>query len=111
MAKRNSPSNSDRYSAVHDSAQFTVLRRNAQTFTLRACVAFTGWWFLAILLGAYAPGFYRRTIVGSFNVGLLFVLVTFALVLAITVAYLKYARTRLDPLADEIRAEFEGNLR
>ncbi|MFI7702189.1 DUF485 domain-containing protein [Nonomuraea sp. NPDC049480] len=101
----------DRYVAVHDSARFKALRRQLQTFTLWASVAFTGWWLLTILLGALAPDFYRQTVVGNLNVGTLFVLGTFVLVLVITPMYLKYARTRLDPVADQIRADLEGDPR
>ena len=111
MGPTSSLPDGDRYVAVHDSARFKALRRQLQSFTLWASVAFTGWWFLTSLLGAFAPGFYRQTVIGPVNVGLLFVLVTFALVVAITLVYLKYARTRLDPLAEQIKADLEGDPR
>ncbi len=111
MGTTSSLSDGDRYVAIHDSARFKALRRQLQTFTLWASVAFTGWWFLTILLGALAPGFYRQTVAGNVNVGMLFVLVTFVLVLVITPIYLRYARTRLDPLAEQIRADLEGDPR
>lgn len=101
----------ERYVAVHDSARFKDLRRKWQVFTLRATVTFVGWWFLSIGLGAFRPSFYTVRVVGSLNVGLIFVLVTFALVLVIITSYLRYARTRMDPLGEQIRADLEGDLR
>ncbi|MEV4807748.1 DUF485 domain-containing protein [Nonomuraea sp. NPDC049421] len=108
MGTTNSLPDGERYVAVHGSARFKALRRQSQSFTLWASVVFTGWWFLTILLGAYAPSFYRQTVIGNVNVGLLFVLVSFALVLVITLLHLRHARTRLDPLAEQIKADMEG---
>jgi uncharacterized membrane protein (DUF485 family) len=101
----------DRYLAVQDGTKFKTLRGQVQTFTLWACVAFTGWWILASLLGAFAPGFYRITVIGYVNVGLLFALGSFILVLVIVPIYLSYAKTRLDPLAEQVRADLEGEPR
>lgn len=111
MGTTSSRADGDRYVAVHDSARFRDLSRQLQTFTLWASVAFTGWWLLAIVLGAFAPGFYSLTVAGPVNVGMLFVLGTFVLVLVLIPMYLKYARTRLDPLATQIRADLEGDPR
>ncbi|GAA3608981.1 hypothetical protein GCM10022419_112450 [Nonomuraea rosea] len=108
MGRMSSLSEGDRYVAVHDSARFTTLRRRQRTFTLWAGAVFTGWWFLASLLGAFAPGFYRQMIAGDLSVGLLVVLATFVLVLVIAAGYLRYARATLDPLAEQIRADLEG---
>jgi uncharacterized membrane protein (DUF485 family) len=111
MGTTSSLSQADRYVAVHDSARFQTLRRKAHTFTAWASVIFTGWWFLMILLAAYTPGFFRQEVPGNLNVGLFLLLLTFAMVIAITGWYLRYARTVLDPVADVIRADVEGGAR
>jgi len=111
MGTTNSLSDGERYVAIHDSTQFNALRQQYRRFTAPASVVFIGWWALVILLGAYAPGFYRQTVIASVNVGMLAVLGTFVLVLVIAAMYLRHARTQLDPLADRIRAEFEGGSR
>lgn len=111
MGPTNSLSDGDRYVAVHDSAQFTALRDRWQKFTLSASVVFMGWWFLAILLGAFAPDFYRTSVTGSLNVGMLFALATLVLVPAIIAIYLRFARTQLDPLSERIRVDLEGDPR
>jgi len=101
----------DRYVAVYESTQFKALQRRSHTFTAWASVIFFGWWFLVILLAAFVPDFFRKGLGGPMNVGLLFVLLSLHLVVAISVVYLRFARTRLDPLSEQIRADLEGDLR
>jgi uncharacterized membrane protein (DUF485 family) len=105
------PSDGDRYLAVHDSAQFVALHQRWRTFVLRASASFLGWWFLVIVLGAFAPDLFRTKVAGDLNVGVLFALGSFAAVLVITPIYLRYARTQLDPAIEKIRTELEGDVR
>ena len=111
MGTMDSAAAGDRYVAAFDSAQFKVLRRRSNTFIAWASAIFYGWWFLVILLAAFVPDVLRTGLGGPMNVGLLFIFLSFALVVAVTVAYLRYARTRLDPLSEQIRADLEGSLR
>jgi len=104
-------SGSERYVAIHDSTRFKALRHEYQRFALPASVIFVGWWFVTILLGAYAPGFFSVKVLGNVNIGTLTVMGTFALVLVLAAIYLNYAQAQLDPRADEVRAEAEGGLR
>lgn len=98
----------DRYTAVYDSARFTALRRKSDSFIGWTAAAFYGWWLITIGLAAFVPDFFRTSIGGPLNVGLLFVLISFALVMVVSTMALRYARTQLDPLADEVRADVEG---
>ncbi|WP_371530693.1 DUF485 domain-containing protein [Streptomyces sp. NBC_01283] len=111
MGTMNSPADDDRYAAVHGSAQFKTLRRQSNAFILWASVIFFGWWFLGCALATFAPDFFRQGIGGPMNLGLLFVLLSFAFVVTTSAVYLRYARTRLDPLSERIRADLEGDLR
>ncbi|MEV0776496.1 DUF485 domain-containing protein [Streptomyces sp. NPDC050433] len=101
----------DRYVAVHDSAQFKALRRQSNAFILWASVLFFGWWFTGSALATFAPDFFRQKVGDTMNVGLVFVLLSFVFVVALSGLYLRYARTRLDPLSERIRAELEGESR
>jgi uncharacterized membrane protein (DUF485 family) len=111
MDSTNSRPSADRYVAIHDSTQFRTLRHKFRRFAVPASAVFVGWWFVTILFGAYGPGIYSANVVGSVNVGTLAVLVTLAIVVVIAAMYLKYARTELDPLAEDVRAEAEGGRR
>ncbi|MEV6752875.1 DUF485 domain-containing protein [Streptomyces sp. NPDC051214] len=111
MGTMNSPADADRYVAVHDSAQFKALRRQSNAFILWASVIFFGWWFTGCALATFAPDFFRQGLGGPMNVGLLFVLLSFASVVMISAVYLRFARRRLDPLSEQIRAGLEGDPR
>ncbi|MGW3655152.1 DUF485 domain-containing protein [Streptomyces sp. NPDC005151] len=101
----------DRYVTLHDSPQFRSLRRQSNTFIAWASGIFYGWWFLVILLAAFVPDFFREGLVGPINVGLLFVFLSLNLVVVVSSAYLRFARTRLDPLSERVRADLEGSVR
>lgn len=101
----------DRYVALHNSPQFRALRRKSNTFIAWASGIFYGWWFLVILLAAFAPDFFREELVGPVNVGLLAVFLSLNLVVLVTTAYMRFARNRLDPLSERIRADLEGGIR
>lgn len=111
MGTMNLPADDDRYVAVHDSARFKALRRQSNAFIRRASVIFFGWWFLGCALATFVPEFFRQKLGDTMNVGLLFVLLSFAFVVTLSGVYLRYARTRLDPLSEQIRADLEGDLR
>lgn len=101
----------DRYVAVYNSAQFRALRRQSNAFVGWASVIFYGWWFVGVLLAAFVPEFFRQGLAGPVNVGLLYVFLSLNLVVAMAVVYLRFSRTRLDPLSHEIRLSLEGDLR
>ncbi|MCD0448656.1 DUF485 domain-containing protein [Actinocorallia sp. API 0066] len=101
----------DRYVAEYESARFQALRRRSNAFIAGASIVFYGWWFVGIALAAFAPGVFRTELGGPFNVGLLFLLLSFVLVVAVTVAYLRFASSRLDPASEQIRVELEGGTR
>jgi uncharacterized membrane protein (DUF485 family) len=111
MGTTNSAADADRYVAVYESAQFQTLRRRSNSFIRWAGIAFFGWWFLVILLAAFVPDVLRAGLGGPMNVGLLFILLSLAFVVILSAVYLRYARTRLDPLSEQIRADLEGDPR
>jgi uncharacterized membrane protein (DUF485 family) len=98
----------DRYIIAHRSAEFVTMSQRWRAFVLRANVVLAVWWITAILLGAFAPGVYRAKIAGEFNVGLLVVLVSFALTLVTTAAYLRFAGRVVDPAGERIRTTLGG---
>lgn len=111
MGTMDSAADGDRYAAVYDSAQFKALRRRSNTFIAWISAAFYGWWLLVILLAAFVPTFFRKGLGGPINVGLLFVFLSLNLVVVVSAVYLRFARNRLDPLSERIRADLEGGLR
>lgn len=111
MGPTDSAAASERYVAVYDSSQFQQLKRRSNTFIVRASIIFYGWWFVGVALAAFVPDVFRTGLGGPMNVGLLFLILSFALVAAVTLAYMRFASTQLDPVSDRIRADVEGGTR
>ena len=70
-------------------------------------VAFLVWYFAYVLLAAYAHEFMATPLIGNINIGLLLGLGQFVTTFAITTWYVSWANRKLDPLAEEIRADLE----
>lgn len=96
------------YEAVRASRDFWSLRRRFSSFVGLACAAFIAWYFLFVVLAVFAPGFMRVSVFGDVNVALCFGLLQFASTFAIAALYRRWARRRLDPLADRLRTRLEG---
>jgi uncharacterized membrane protein (DUF485 family) len=99
------------YEAVRASRDFWTIRRRFGSFVGPACVLFIVWYFLFVITAVFAPGFMRISVFGDVNVGLCFGLLEFASTFAIAASYRRWARRRLDPLADRLRHRLEGGQR
>jgi uncharacterized membrane protein (DUF485 family) len=89
--------------AIRASAEFGTLRHRFRTFVFPMSALFFVWYLTYVLLAAYARGFMSHRLVGSVNVGLVLGLLQFVSTIAITWAYLRYARRRIDPQVRLIR--------
>jgi uncharacterized membrane protein (DUF485 family) len=102
---------SSAYAAVQDEPDFVELRRRLRSFVFPMTLAFLVWYLLYVLCSAFARDFMRHKVVGSINIGLVFGLLQFVSTFLIAWAYSRYARTKLDPLADKLRADVDGGAR
>jgi uncharacterized membrane protein (DUF485 family) len=96
------------YEAVRASRDFWTIRRRFGSFVGPACTLFIVWYFLFVIIAVFAPGFMRVSVFGDVNVGLCFGVLQFASTFAIAASYRRWARHRLDPLADRLRHRLEG---
>ncbi len=92
------------FAAIHDSEEFTALRSRFRRFVFPMAALFFLWYLTYVLLAAYAHDFMSHRLFGLVTVGLVLGLLQFASTIAITVAYVRYARRRLDPQVAAIRA-------
>jgi uncharacterized membrane protein (DUF485 family) len=97
------------WTAVQNSAEFTMLRRRLRGFVFPMTGAFLAWYLLYVLLSDYAPGFMATKIVGNINIGLVLGLLQFVTTFLITWLYVRHANRHLDPVSQKIRAEMEGD--
>ncbi|NLP82465.1 DUF485 domain-containing protein [Microbacterium sp. CFH 90308] len=95
------------YVAVEESPRFVELKKRQRGFVFPLAIAFLVWYFAYVLLSSFAREFMSQRVWGDITVGLLFGLGQFVTTFAITMAYVWYANRKLDPIAEEIRADLE----
>jgi uncharacterized membrane protein (DUF485 family) len=93
---------------VQASPEFVELRSRLRRFVFPMSAAFMLWYFAYVLLASYAPGFMAIPVLGRINVGIVIGLLQFVTTFAITGLYVRYAETRIDPVAQSIRTRMEG---
>ena len=96
---------------VQDSPEFADLRRRFRSFIFPMTALFLTWYFLYVLLAAFAPGFMSTKVLGNINIGLLLGLGQFVSTFAITMLYRSWADKRFDAAADRLRSHLEGDAR
>lgn len=96
------------HAEVQDSPEFVELRRKFRSFIFPMTGLFLGWYFLYVLLAAFAPGFMSTPVFGNINIGLLLGLGQFVSTFAITMIYASWANKRQDPIAETLRERIEG---
>jgi len=95
------------YEQIQGSERFQELRRRYRSWAFPMTVAFLVWYLLYVVLAAFARDFMSTKVFGEINVALIFGLLQFVSTFLITWAYARHARTKLDPVAGDIRAEAE----
>ncbi|WP_235946685.1 DUF485 domain-containing protein [Nocardia terrae] len=96
------------WSQVYDTPEFQRLRSRFRRFVFPMTALFLAWYALYVLLADYAHHFMSQKVIGNITVGLVFGLLQFLSTFVITGLYVRYADRTLDPMAEEIRAELEG---
>jgi uncharacterized membrane protein (DUF485 family) len=98
------------FERVQVSPEFVELRRRLRRFVFPMSGVFLVWYLLYVLLAAYEPEFMAIPLLGNLNVGLVIGVLQFASTFVITTVYVRYANKNLDPLAERIRTDFEGDV-
>ncbi|GAA1350857.1 DUF485 domain-containing protein [Falsarthrobacter nasiphocae] len=96
----------DSYEAVQDSAPFRELKSRHRRFVFPLAIAFLVWYFAYVILAAYAHSFMSIKVMGNINIGLVFGLLQFVSTFVITAMYVRFANRTMDPLGEEIRADY-----
>ena len=98
-----------RYREVEQSADFVELRKKFRNFAFPATVAFLVWYFLYVLLSVYAVEWMSIKVAGNISTGLIISFLQFVTTFFLTWLYIRHANHTLDPLADKLKAEIEGD--
>jgi uncharacterized membrane protein (DUF485 family) len=97
------------FEEVQATQQFKDLRKRHRSFVFPMAIAFLLWYFVYVILAAYAVDFMSTKVWGNINVGIIMGLLQFVTTFAITGWYVSYSNRRLDPIAADIRHGIEGH--
>lgn len=96
------------YVAVEESPRFVDLKKRHRSFVWPLTIAFLVWYFAYVLLSTYAEGLMSTPVLGNLNLGLLMGISQFLMTFLITWLYIRHANRHLDPIAEKLRDELEG---
>ena len=96
--------------AIQASPEFQELRNRLRRFVFPMTAVFLLWYFAYVLLGAFAHDFMATKVWGNINIGILIGLGQFVTTFLITFIYVRFANRELDPRAEAIRSELEGDV-
>ena len=98
------------FAAMRTSPEFQELRSRFRAFVFPMTVAFLVWYFLYVILAVYATDFMATKLFGNITWGLIIGLGQFVTTFLITFLYIRFANRQIDPRAEAIRHELEGEV-
>jgi len=104
---RKGGSGSAGYEEVQSSAEFKQLRTRFRRFVFPVTGFFLAWYFLYVILAAYARDFMSTKVFGNVNIGLILGLLQFVSTFVITTIYARWADRQFDPTAQKLREHWE----
>jgi uncharacterized membrane protein (DUF485 family) len=99
------------YEELADTQEYRTLRSRYRRFAIVATVAFLAWYFLYVLMSTFAEDFMAIQVVGNINVALIFGLLQFASTFLIAFLYSRYANKNFDPIAADLQARYDREVR
>lgn len=96
--------------AEQNSEEFKALKKSHRNFVFPVAIGFLVWYFVYVLLAAYAHDFMSIKVWDNINVGLILGLLQFVTTFGITTWYVTYANRKLDPQAAVIRHRLEAQI-
>ena len=99
------------YIEMQQTEEFGELRRRFRRFVFPMTALFLAWYFLYVLLAAYAPDFMSQKVYKEINVGLLFGFGQFISTFVITILYVRWADREFDPRAQALHDRLEEGQR
>ena len=98
------------YDRLHETSEFTELRKRYRGFVIPATAAFLAWYLLYVVLSNWAPGLMNAKVIGNINVALVFGLLQFATTFGLAFLYSRYSSDKLDPLARDLEQSYRDQV-
>ena len=99
------------YDRLHETAEFTELRRRYRGFVFPWTVAFLSWYLLYVVMSNWAHDFMSIQLWGNINVALVFGLLQFLTTFLLAWHYSNFSTAKLDPLARQLDEDYMKNRR
>jgi uncharacterized membrane protein (DUF485 family) len=99
------------YEELAETQEYRSLRSSYRRFAIVATVSFLAWYFLYVLMSTFAEDFMAIKVVGNINVALIFGLLQFASTFLIAFLYSRYANKNFDPIAADLQARYDREVR
>jgi len=96
------------YDRLHETPEFTELRRRYRGFVIPATAAFLAWYLLYVVMSNWAGDFMATKVVGHINVALIFGLLQFVTTFGIAYLYARHSNRQFDPIAEELEERFNS---
>lgn len=96
---------------VQASPEFADLRKRFRGFAFPLTAAFLGWYFLYILLTAFARDFVSTPVIGNINIAFVLGILQFVSTFVIMWLYERHSSNVLDQASDDIRDLVDRELR
>ncbi|WP_236788476.1 DUF485 domain-containing protein [Amycolatopsis sp. GM8] len=93
------------YVAIQRSHEFTTLRSRFRGFAFPMTLLFIVWYLVYVVLAAFAHDFMSTKLIGEINVAIVMGALQFVSTALITIAYLRFAKRRLDPQVGMVRQQ------
>jgi uncharacterized membrane protein (DUF485 family) len=93
------------YVTIQRSPEFTTLRSRFRRFAFPMTLLFIVWYLVYVVLAAYAHDFMSMKVYGEINVAIVMGMLQFVSTALITIAYLRFAKRRLDPQVEVVRQQ------
>lgn len=107
MIERTSAVEDAAYERIHATDEFKTLKSKYLGFVVPVTIGFMAWYLLYVICSNWAPDFMSTQVVGNINVALIFGLLQFVTTFGIAIWYSKFSAKNLDPIADQLRAEYD----
>ncbi len=95
---------------TQSSSQFAQLRKSFRGFAFPLTIAFLSWYFLYILLTAFARDFVTTPVIGNINIAFILGILQFVSTFVIMWLYERHSSNVLDKASDELKHEVERKM-
>ena len=98
------------WEATQASPKFQKLRKSYRGFAFPLTVAFLVWYFLYVVLTAFAREWVSTPVIGNINIALILGVLQFVSTFLIAWLYERHSSSKLDTPSDEIKHQVEKEL-